>query len=96
MRQLATKGTASELPQASRRLCLNLQCSGRKIIEILKKNPKKAPEKYEEEDLGHMRKVVSVRLCNPVHIVLRVWFVDSYKVLQASSCTGGEGETRHE
>ncbi|KAI9811323.1 MAG: hypothetical protein M1827_005482 [Pycnora praestabilis] len=33
--------------------------SGRKIIEILKKNPKKDPEGYEEEDLGHMRKVVS-------------------------------------
>lgn len=33
--------------------------SGRKIIEILKKNPKKDPEKYAEGDLGHMRKVVS-------------------------------------
>ena len=34
-------------------------CSGRKIIEILRKNPKKDPSKYDEEDLGHMRKVVS-------------------------------------
>jgi len=25
----------------------------------LKKNPSKAPSKYDEEDLGHMRKVVS-------------------------------------
>lgn len=33
--------------------------SGRKIIEILKKNPKKDPSSYEEDDLGHMRKVVS-------------------------------------
>ena len=33
--------------------------SGRKIIEILEKNPKKDPSKYDEEDLGHMRKVVS-------------------------------------
>ena len=36
--------------------CVN---SGRKIVEILKKNPKKDPSKYEEDDLGHMRKVVA-------------------------------------
>ncbi|EED80321.1 predicted protein, partial [Postia placenta Mad-698-R] len=33
--------------------------SGHKIIEILKKNPDKDPEKYDEEDIEHMRKVVS-------------------------------------
>ncbi|MCJ1373071.1 hypothetical protein MMC20_004298 [Loxospora ochrophaea] len=33
--------------------------SGRKIISILKKNPSKDPEQYDEEDLAHMRKVVS-------------------------------------
>lgn len=33
--------------------------SGHKIIEILKKNPNKDPSKYQEDDLGHMRKVVS-------------------------------------
>ncbi|KAL9100748.1 MAG: hypothetical protein Q9163_003915 [Psora crenata] len=33
--------------------------SGRKIIEILKKNPGKDPTKYDDDDLGHMRKVVS-------------------------------------
>lgn len=33
--------------------------SGRKIIQILDKNPGKDPDKYEEEDLQHMRKVVS-------------------------------------
>ncbi|EME43877.1 hypothetical protein DOTSEDRAFT_71624 [Dothistroma septosporum NZE10] len=33
--------------------------SGRKIIKILEKNPKKDPSRYEEEDLQHMRKVVS-------------------------------------
>ena len=33
--------------------------SGRKIIQILKKNPKKDPSKYGEDDLAHMRKVVS-------------------------------------
>lgn len=32
--------------------------SGRKIIEILKNNPKKDPSKYEEVDIGHMSKVV--------------------------------------
>ena len=32
--------------------------SGRKIIEILKKNPTKDPNQYDEEDLPHMRKVV--------------------------------------
>ncbi|KAK5172309.1 uncharacterized protein LTR77_003947 [Saxophila tyrrhenica] len=33
--------------------------SGRKIIAILEKNPKKDPSKYEEDDIQHMRKVVS-------------------------------------
>ncbi|RMY66854.1 hypothetical protein D0863_08165 [Hortaea werneckii] len=33
--------------------------SGRKIIAILEKNPKKDPSKYDDEDLQHMRKVVS-------------------------------------
>ncbi|KAI4287007.1 MAG: hypothetical protein L6R35_003736 [Caloplaca aegaea] len=33
--------------------------SGRKIIEILNNNPNKDPKKYDEEDLQHMRKVVS-------------------------------------
>ncbi|KAK9417597.1 putative Meiosis protein SPO22/ZIP4 like-domain-containing protein [Seiridium unicorne] len=31
----------------------------RKIIDILKKNPKKDPEKYEQDDIDHMRKVVA-------------------------------------
>ncbi|KAI0327653.1 hypothetical protein GY45DRAFT_1094991 [Cubamyces sp. BRFM 1775] len=33
--------------------------SGHKIIEILRKNPEKDPEKYDEDDIAHMRKVVS-------------------------------------
>ncbi|UZJ57327.1 hypothetical protein CBS101457_006647 [Exobasidium rhododendri] len=33
--------------------------SGRKIVDILKRNPKKDESKYTEEDLAHMRKVVS-------------------------------------
>jgi hypothetical protein len=33
--------------------------SGRKIIEILQKNPNKDPEKYDEDDIAHMRKVVA-------------------------------------
>lgn len=33
--------------------------SGRKIVEILRRNPSKDPEKYTEEDLEHMRKVAS-------------------------------------
>ncbi|KIJ66506.1 hypothetical protein HYDPIDRAFT_109548 [Hydnomerulius pinastri MD-312] len=32
--------------------------SGAKIVEILRKNPDMDPEKYEEADLNHMRKVV--------------------------------------
>jgi len=34
-------------------------CSGRKIIAILEKNPKKDPEKYDQDDIDHMRKVVA-------------------------------------
>lgn len=33
--------------------------SGVKIVEILKSNPKKDPEKYTDEQVQHMRKVVS-------------------------------------
>ncbi|OTA65447.1 hypothetical protein K449DRAFT_268495 [Hypoxylon sp. EC38] len=33
--------------------------SGRKIIEILNKNPDKDSDKYEQDDIDHMRKVVA-------------------------------------
>ncbi|KAI0125123.1 hypothetical protein BJ170DRAFT_489075 [Xylariales sp. AK1849] len=33
--------------------------SGRKIVEILKKNPQKDSSKYDEDDVAHMRKVVA-------------------------------------
>ncbi|ORY89140.1 hypothetical protein BCR35DRAFT_300968 [Leucosporidium creatinivorum] len=33
--------------------------SGRKIIEILRKNPKGKPDDYDEEDIKHMRKVAA-------------------------------------
>ena len=33
--------------------------SGRKIVDILQRNPKKQEDKYTEEDIQHMRKVVS-------------------------------------
>lgn len=33
--------------------------SGRKIVEILKKNPSRDPSKYEADDLPHMRKVAA-------------------------------------
>ncbi|KAI2778845.1 hypothetical protein F4815DRAFT_225098 [Daldinia loculata] len=33
--------------------------SGRKIMEILKKNPDKDPQKYEQDDIDHMRRVVA-------------------------------------
>ncbi|KAB5575731.1 hypothetical protein GE09DRAFT_1215485 [Coniochaeta sp. 2T2.1] len=33
--------------------------SGRHIVRILEKNPQKDPSKYDEEDVAHMRKVVS-------------------------------------
>lgn len=31
--------------------------SGRKIVKILKKNPNKDPDKYDEEDIEHMRRL---------------------------------------
>lgn len=37
----------------------NPSISGRKIIEIQKRNPTKDPEVYDEEDIAHMRKVVA-------------------------------------
>ncbi|KAH9973258.1 hypothetical protein BGW80DRAFT_1309162 [Lactifluus volemus] len=33
--------------------------SGHRIVEILRKNPGKMPDGYDEEDITHMRKVVS-------------------------------------
>jgi hypothetical protein len=33
--------------------------SGHRILEILKKNPKKDEAKYDEDDIEHMRKVVA-------------------------------------
>ncbi|KAI0451446.1 hypothetical protein F5B21DRAFT_527975 [Xylaria acuta] len=33
--------------------------SGRRIVEILEKNPSKDPDRYDEEDVEHMRRVVS-------------------------------------
>lgn len=33
--------------------------SGRKIVEILKKNPKKDPLRYSDEDINHMRRVAA-------------------------------------
>ena len=36
-----------------------VDCSGRMNIEILKKNPGMDPQKYDEDDIPHMRKVVS-------------------------------------
>jgi len=33
--------------------------SGRRIVNILRKNPSKDPDGYDEEDIQHMRKVVS-------------------------------------
>ncbi|KAF3032875.1 hypothetical protein E8E12_004285 [Didymella heteroderae] len=33
--------------------------SGRKIVAILEKNPKKDPSKYDQDDIDHMRKVVA-------------------------------------
>lgn len=35
------------------------QESGRKIVEILKKNPKKDPSKYDDDDIDHMRRVAA-------------------------------------
>ena len=34
-------------------------CSDRKIIKILEKSPSRDPEKYNQEDIGHMRRVVA-------------------------------------
>lgn len=35
--------------------------SGRKIVEILRSNPNKKPEKYSDDQIDHMRKVVSYK-----------------------------------
>jgi hypothetical protein len=37
----------------------NSSDSGRRIVEILEHNPNKEPSKYREQDIDHMRRVVS-------------------------------------
>ena len=55
VRALATKGiTISHAFD-----CHTNANSGRKIVEILKKNPKKEPSKYDEGDIDHMRRVAA-------------------------------------
>lgn len=51
---MATKGEKS-MPSLG---CADV-FSGRKIVEILKKNPKKDPSKYDKDDIAHMRKVAA-------------------------------------
>jgi hypothetical protein len=40
--------------------------SGTKILDILKRNPKKDEDKYTDEDLAHMRKVCSTEIPSTV------------------------------
>ena len=42
--------------------------SGRRIVEILKANPNKLPEKYRDEDVEHMRRVVAYWWVSTVRI----------------------------
>ena len=56
-RQSVTKGRVCGAGLAD--LVINGFRSGRKIIEILRSNPSKDPEKYSEDEIAHMRKVVS-------------------------------------
>jgi len=62
-RRLRGVSRSREVKRPACRICSMMSTyaahSGRKIIEILKKNPKRDPSRYDEEDLGHMRKVVS-------------------------------------
>lgn len=37
-------------------IIMRFNYSGRKIVEILKKNPNKDPDKYDEKDIEHMRR----------------------------------------
>lgn len=41
------------------RLDLTWRYSGRKIVNILEHNPSKDPDTYRDQDIDHMRKVVS-------------------------------------
>ena len=40
-------------------MSLTVHGSGRQIIDILRRNPEKDPDNYEEEDIAHMRKAAS-------------------------------------
>ena len=57
-KRLVMKGM-SETSTISYQDLLKALFSGRKIVEILKKNPTKDPAEYDEKDIPHMRKVVA-------------------------------------
>lgn len=67
--------------------------SGKKIIQILKSNPKAgAPDDYEEEDLKHMRKVSRAPRLSEPRLTLAP---TGHRLLRSSSRSGGplEGDS---
>jgi len=45
-----------DMNRETRRQLTRLICSGRKIVQILKKNPKNDADKYDQKDVEHMRR----------------------------------------
>ena len=68
--------------------------SGRQIVEILKKNPDKDPNQYDDDDIPHMRKVVAVSLLMSFHDPDRT--TKAQGVQQTPSRPRGNGQTGHE
>lgn len=63
--------------------------SSRHIVVILNKNPERDPERYDDDDILHMRKVVSYWL---VWTTPERTSVGDMYVQQAASGTGGDGK----
>lgn len=68
--------------------------SGRQIVEILRKNPDKEPEKYDEEDIAHMRKVVAVSATILCHDAERT--AKAHRVQQTPSRARRKGQTGYQ
>jgi hypothetical protein len=60
VKQSGMIGEVDCLSEPCSRMAYRICGSGRQIVRILQKNPGKEPQKYDEDDIAHMRKVVAV------------------------------------
>lgn len=83
-------------PGFNRSDCLRdaVRISGRQIVDILKRNPDKDPDQYDEDDVAHMRRVVAVSVINSSTDLEGT--TEASGVQQTPSRPGGDGQAGYE